>query len=174
MLHFLSKESINAHIEYMKDINHNISVITKSYPSLYGKSPADLMNMHLPKEVCREAEVLTISYLSHKCYFSSFAENDRPCPAIRKYFSSEDAFLYEVFDIAKKSGEGFIYIFSEDGKIPKISNSENTSLLYKKNIPKLALDLSEHAYFRDYGFKREEYIHSAVARLDIAKLFEKT
>ena len=40
----------------------------------------------------------------------------------------------------------------------------------------LSLDVSEHAYFADYGFRREDYIRAAVSRLDlkrIAECFEK-
>ncbi len=171
MLRFLSKESIKAHIEYMNTQKHKNSVIEKSYPTLLGKSPEKLLKMHLPKDAEREVRENCISYLSHKCYFSSFAENDKPCPAVKKYYSSENALLYEVLELAKNSGEGFIYIFAATASPPRIAYSEDCRGVFTKYTPTLALDICEHAYFADYGFNRDLYLRNAVSRLDIAKLF---
>ena len=37
--------------------------------------------------------------------------------------------------------------------------------------PLLALDVSAHAYFLDYGFSKEDYLRAAVSRLSLGKLF---
>ncbi len=155
----------------MRTLNHKISVIEKSYPALFGKSPEMLLKMHLPRECEREVRELAIDYISHKTYFSSFADNDRPCPAVKKYYSSENALLYEILELAKGSREGFIYIFSSVNSKPVIIHSEKCRDAFIKHSPKLALDICEHAYFSDYGFQRDLYLRNAVARIDIAKLF---
>ncbi len=171
MLHFLSKESINAHMEYMNMLKDKISVIEKSYEDLIGKSPEALLKMNLPRGCSAEVHELCVSYLSHKMYFSSFADNNAPCPGVKKFYSSEDALLYEILDMAKSSAEGFIYVFKGGEKPPRIIHSEDSKGVFQKNMPTLALDICEHAYFADYGFQRDRYLRNAVARLEIAKLF---
>jgi superoxide dismutase len=109
--------------------------------------------------------------LSHKIYFSSFAENLSPCPKIRKFYPSEDSFCYEVLTLARKYDGGFIYIFSADDREVRVLHSSDTPRVFEREAPTLALDISEHAYFADYGFERDNYLKSAVARLDINKLF---
>ena len=36
--------------------------------------------------------------------------------------------------------------------------------------PALAIDVSEHAYFLDYGFDKQRYIMAALPFLDLSKL----
>ena len=70
-----------------------------------------------------------------------------------------------------RSFHGFIYIFSAGGSSPRILHSSDIPRVFERDTPTLALDISEHAYFADYGFERDNYLKSAVARLDINKLF---
>ena len=37
-------------------------------------------------------------------------------------------------------------------------------------LPKLAIDISEHAYFLDYRFEKDKYIRSAISNLNISLL----
>ena len=171
MLFFLSRDSILAHIDYMKDLRHRYSIIEKSYPTLSGRDIFKIKGGLLPRSVRCEAKGLMREYLSHKIYFSSFAENLSPCPKIRKFYSSEDSFCYEVLSLARKYGSGFIYVFMADDKGIRILHSSDTPRVFERDTPTLVLDLSEHAYFADYGFERDKYLKAAVARLDINKLF---
>ena len=170
MLCFLSRDSILAHIDYMKNLRHKYSIIEKSYPALSGKDIFSCKGRGLPRSVRDEAEELMREYLSHKLYFSSFSKNLTPCEKIKKYYTSEDAFCYEVLSLARAFNGGFIYVFS-GGSSPRILHSSKTPRVFERETPTLALDLSEHAYFADYGFERDNYLKSAVARLDINKLF---
>ena len=171
MLCFLSRDSILAHIDYMKNLRHRYSIIEKSYPALSGKDIFSCKGRGLPRTVRDEAEELMREYLSHKLYFSSFAENLSPCQKIRKFYPSEDSFCYEVLTLARKYNGGFIYIFSAGGSSPRILHSSDIPRVFERDTPTLAFDISEHAYFADYGFERDNYLKSAVARLDINKLF---
>ena len=171
MLCFLSRDSILAHIDYMKNLRHKYSIIEKSYPTLSGRDIFKLKGRELPRSVRDEAAELMREYLSHKLYFSSFSENLTPCEKIKKYYTSEDAFCYEVLSLARAFNGGFIYVFSDGGSSPRILHSSKTPRVFEREAPTLALDLSEHAYFADYGFERDNYLKSAVARLDIGKLF---
>ena len=171
MLRFLSRDSILAHIDYMKELSLKYSIIEKSYPALAGKDIFKAKGSVIPRSVRGEAEELMRAILSHKIYFNSFAENLAPCPEIRKFYPSEDSFCYEVLSLARAFNGGFIYVFSGGGNSPRILHSSNIPRVFEREAPTLALDLSEHAYFADYGFERDKYLRAAVARLDIKKLF---
>lgn len=171
MLRFLSRDSILSHMDYMKNLSLKYSIIEKSYPALSGRDIFKIRGRELPRSVRDEAEELMREILSHKIYFNSFAENLAPCPEIRKLYPSEDSFCYEVLSLARACDGGFIYVFSGGGSSPRILHSSKTPRVFEREAPTLALDLSEHAYFADYGFERDNYLKSAVARLDINKLF---
>lgn len=171
MLRFLSRDSILAHIDYMKNLRHKYSIIEKSYPALSGRDIFKIRGRELPRSARDEAATLMREYLSHKLYFSSFSENLTPCDKIKKYYPSEDSFCYEVLSLARAYDSGFIYVFSGGGSSPRILHSSKTPRIFEREAPTLALDISEHAYFADYGFERDNYLKSAVARLDINKLF---
>lgn len=171
MLPFLTKESVSLHLEYMKELGYKHSIWKKSLPSIIGKTPAEISRMNIRREHKKEILDNLIEYLSHKTYFSSFAKNDKPIPNIRDFYSSENAFCYEVLEKARVARSDFLYIFSRKGKKPEIVDSAAAPFAYIKEAPTLALDLREHAYFQDYGYARGEYLRRAVARLDISALF---
>lgn len=171
MLVFLTKESISAHIEYMRELGYKHSIWKKSLPSIIGKSPGEISRMNIKREHKKEILDNFIEYLSHKTYFSSFAKNDKPIPNIKAFYSSENALCYEVLEKARAARGDFLYIFSRKGKKPEIVDSDEAPFAYMKETPSLALDIREHAYFQDYGYARDEYLRRAVARLDISRLF---
>lgn len=171
MLLFLTAENLKSHIDYMNTVLARYSIYQKSIPALLGRTPAEICKMKLNKSEKNEILSLLSEYLSHKTYFNSFAENDRPCKQIRRYYSSEDDFCYRVFERARGEHSGFIYIIKDKRGTPNICHSSELPDAYISATPILALDLCEHAYFADYGFNKEEYLRRAVARLDLSKLF---
>lgn len=171
MLLFLSKDSILEHMKYAENIRLQISILKKSFPQIYGKSFAEAMRCKIPKQYKIELQDRYVEYLSHELYFKSFAANDKPCREIKEYFSSEDSFCYEVLEIAKGQKNGYIYIYKGKGQGIKILHSASGYTPFLHFPPALCLDLEEHSYFADYGFRREEYLRSAIARLDLSLLF---
>ena len=113
MLLFLSKGSISEHIEYMYKIKAEISIIEKSLPGICAKSFAEIMKSKIDFECKKELKEKYTDYLSHKLYFDSFALNDRPCPEIKRYYSSEDSFCYEMLEKSKSARGGFMYVTKE-------------------------------------------------------------
>ena len=109
---------------------------------------------------------------SHESYFSSFTELAKPCPELKRHYSSEDAFCYEVLELAREYNGGFIYIFSNGRIRPTVKHSENAPFVYVKEMPTLAIDLFEHSYFLDYGFEREKYLRAAIGHLNLTLLFQ--
>ncbi len=171
MLLFLSKDSLLEHIEYAKSIRLQISIIEKSYPGIYEKSFREIMNSKIPKECKLELKNKYVEYLSHELYFKSFAKNDKPCPNIKEYFSSENGFCYEMLEFAKKKKCGFVYVVKDRKSGVKILHSSDINTPFLNYTPLLALDLDEHSYFADYGFKREDYLRAAISHLDLSLLF---
>ncbi len=173
MLLFLTAENIKNHKEYMNTLFAKYMIYEKSISALKGKTPREISKMRLNREDKFKILSLLTEYLSHKSYFSSFAENNTRCPEIKKYFTSEDDFCYRVIECAKKETGGFVYIINDRNGTPCILHSSECTDIFINYTPVLALDLCEHAYFADYGYDKEEYIRRAAARLDISKLFPK-
>ncbi|MBQ8321063.1 MAG: hypothetical protein IJX92_01695 [Clostridia bacterium] len=167
---FLSKDNISKHREYTETLRCKHSVMEKSIPEIAGKTPLEIYRMSLKRSVKCEILPLLINYHSHLTFFDSFAKNDVRHPAIKRYFSSEDDFCYRALEYAKGIEYGFLYVYKDRrGNIKFASSGENNGM-YLTTMPLLALDVCEHAYFADYGYRKEEYLKAAVARLDIAKL----
>lgn len=170
MLSFLSEDSIKAHNAYLKNLSSRHSVEEKSLPFIKGKSAFEISKMNIDKRVKSEILPLLFDIELHCAYFDSFTENPLPCREIKRYFSSEDDFCYQILTLARRTEYGFVYVVKNSRGEPEIkSTKESQRLLYQ--APLLALDVCEHAYFSDYGFEREEYLKRALSHLDLTKLF---
>lgn len=170
MLSFLSEGSIKAHIEYLRGERLRHSIDEKSFPEIKGKSIAEISRMNLKRTVKSEIIKRLTNIKLHECYFSSFCEAQAPYKPIKKFYSSEDAFLYEILTLARESEHGFIYVTSGERKRPEIKLSIENPAALLRDVPILALDISEHAYFADYSFDKEKYLRGALSHLDISKL----
>ena len=162
-LAFVSDEALNRHLEHLTDLKLKYSVLEKSYPILLNADIQRVKYTRLDRAAKSEAIDLIVKIKSHECYFDSFCLNPKPYKPIKRYFSSEDAFVYEMFSAAKNSKEPFIYVYKDRYGTPFVTDR------YYGN-PIFAVDLSEHAYFLDYGFSREEYLRRALGYLDLGKL----
>ncbi len=160
---FLSHDSIKRHEEYYKELKLRYSIIEKSYPSIIGKSLREISRMAIDLEARERALDLMRDISSHDCYFSSFCKDPRMYKPIKRYFSSEADFVYQIFTVARNSKSNFVYVCKSKRGIPVITEEYS-------EFPILAIDLCEHAYMFDYGFSREEYLRRALGYLDISKL----
>jgi superoxide dismutase len=165
---FLTEENINVHKEYMKTLHLRHSIVEKSIPEIKGKNIFEIERMRL-KKTDREEILSTLSeYLAHEIYFKSFTITQNREPCIREYYSSEEAFLYEVFIMGMNAKEGFVFIHLNERGKPEIQICQ--SGIKTKYLPKLAIDLCEHAYFLDYRFEKERYLKNALSHLDLSLL----
>ena len=170
MLSFLSEDSIKAHIAYLKNLCLVHSIEEKSFPIIKGKSALEISKMNIDKRIKSEILPRLFDIELHRAYFDSFTENPLPCREIKRYFSSEDDFCYEILTLARGTDYGFVYVTKNLRAEPEIkSTNDGTRLLCQ--APLLAVDVSEHAYFSDYGFDKDKYLRSSLARLDFQKLF---
>lgn len=169
MRSFLSQENIKLHTDYLKTLRDKHSINEKSIPDIKGKTPAEISGLDIKKNIKSEILLNIITIKSHETYFSSFACAPSICPELKKHYSSEAAFLFELFCAAKGTDSDFLYVFVERNR-PVIRPSREAHGVYISTCPVLALDLCEHAYFLDYRFRRDEYIHQAIEHLDLSLL----
>lgn len=159
---FVSEDSLKLHLEYLNDLKLKYSVLEKQYPEL-SYDVATVKRARIDKAVKERALDLICNIKSHECYFNSFCEAPRPYKPIKRYFSSEDAFVYEIFLAARGGSHNFIYVCKNKSGKPFITDE------YYED-PIFAIDTSEHAYFLDYGFSRDEYLRRALGYLKLEKL----
>ena len=170
MLTFLSEGSIKSHIEYLRGERLRHSIEEKSFPEIKGKSPKEISSMNIKKSIKSEILPRLVNIKLHENYFSSFSSTPTTCKPIKKFYSSEDAFLYEILNIAKGAEYGFLYITADERRTPRIRLSVESDRVFVREFPILSLDLCEHAYFPDYSFDRDKYLRAALAHLDLSKL----
>ncbi len=162
---FLSEAAIREHKEYLCTLKHKASIYKKSGVDV--SEPWRSGAGNIPREERGKIKKLDRDIKMHEIYFNSFGNSFIPCPKIKECFGSENNFAYLLSELAKEKNSGFIAVFSD--RRGRINFADFESLPYGAEIH-LSLDLDEHAYFRDYGFKRDAYIRAALAHLDFSRI----
>ena len=165
---FLSEANIKEHLSYLKTLKNKFSIIEKSYPELKGKSPDRVLKMNLKRQIRSEAFDLLLKIQAHEIFFSSFAREVKPSPAVRKYYSSENSFVYEMKMAALSCEYGYIYVYKDFKNVPRFRLTEALDERFIKDRPLLLVDLYEHAYFADYGFNYKGFLDGALSHLDLS------
>ena len=165
---FLTEENIMIHKEYSKTLRLRHSIAEKSIPQIKGKSILEIEKMRLPSSVKNDILPNLREYVAHEIYFRSFCSNRLSCPKIKDFYSSVEAFLYEIYLIASCKSYGFVFVFVDERGRPMIHHSEDCKRIML--TPSLAIDVSEHAYFLDYRFDKERYLRSALSNLNLSLL----
>ena len=171
---FLSHENIEIHRNYLKSLRLKLSIIRKSYPGcMYENLPYEKrrIDRNIPDIVLSEARDLVFQIKMHETYFCSFTDKKEKANLIRKQFSSEEAFFYEIYDMIKSEKYGYLIVYiDEKGRI-KFSVVD-VLLIAIKYKPILVIDLFEHSYFYDYLYDKDSYYKRAIERLDLGKIEE--
>ena len=167
---FLSERTLNLHRGYLEDARLRLSILGKSGYDIEGKSYPELKNARM-RESRDEVLALAADIYYHELYFSSFGDRGTTCACLKPRYSSTAGFLYETERRAMKHTDGFILIYF-DSKSAVISHSEERVPRGCRE-PCLAIDLSEHAYFLDYGFDKLSYVRGALSHLDLSKIDKK-
>ena len=168
---FLSEENIKMHLEYLNKQRLVYSILQKSNSEIVGNDIKAIYNQNLPRGVKREALNLLCDIKSHELFFNSFANSSPMCKKIKEFYGSAEKLIYEAFILAKSNSYGFVYAFLDKKKSPHIEYRIDPLDVFIKYEPILALDLSEHTYFKDYGFNKERFFKNALGYLNL-KLLE--
>ena len=170
MLEFMSENSYELHREYLRQARLRYAILEDGIKDIKGKKYNEIIrqkiNVRDKVDVLRELSDITL----HNIFFNSFSEFEySPCEAVRMQMKSEAELLNRVYSTAMAIPYGFIGVFVFDGKIFVYSDTDRVRLL-SRGIPRLAVDVCEHAYFLDYGFDKPRYLLSALPYLDLNKL----
>lgn len=169
MSSFVSPENVRMHTEYLKDLKFKYSILEKSEPKIKGACARDIIKMRILKDIKREAVALKSEIELHKCYFNSFSLTSTALKSFMPCYSSDADFRYRIFCTAMELGSGFVYITVSPHAYPEIRRYTDVSVdaVYD---PLFALDVSEHAYFYDWGFAKREYLKKAISALDLGRI----
>ena len=172
ILNFVSETAFAEHSAYLNNLKLRYSILEKSEAALSGLELSEIeSHREIKGDIRREATSLLSEIKAHELYFSSFSERGCKCPALRGQYSSESAFVYELFKNALNYPYGFCCVSKSRGGI-RFDCTEEPSQIFTKRKPLLCIDIFEHAYFRDYGFRREEYLKNALSYLNLSRLLE--
>lgn len=165
---FLTDENVLIHKEYMRTLRLRHSIMEKSLPEIKGKGLFEIEKMRLQMSIKDDIIPNLREYLAHDLYFKSFSQDRYTPSCIKDYYSSVEAFLYEIYLVASNKIGGFVFVFVDDRGRPIISHSKDVKRC--RYAPRLAIDISEHAYFLDYRFEKDKYIRSAIGNLNLSLL----
>lgn len=167
---FLSEENVKLHIEHLRTLRLKYSVLEKSLPELKGKEMTVIARSAINRKIKEEALELLWQIKSHELFFNSFAENQTWSEEIRKHNSSRERFVYDLLMEARGKDCGFLYVYPDRRKKLMTVYTDRFDGAFVKYEPRLCLDLYEHTYFSDYGFKKEKYLRNALMYLDTSRL----
>ena len=170
MRSFLSESNIKEHLSYLRTLRLRLSIIEKSIPELKGASGEKIIRMNLKRGAKEEALNLHRRIRLHEIYFSSFTEVPKPSPILRKHYSSESGFVYEIKKCALGMDCGYIYVYKDQKGIPRFRSLLIPDDGIFRDKPVLSLDLFEHAYLFDYGFAFDRYLDGALSHIDLSVL----
>ena len=165
---FLSEDNIQRHLDYLNTLKLRFSILEKSFPLLFQADFSAIYRLKIDKQIKNEAIDLLKNIRSHELFFDSFSETHKRNEKIKEQFISRDSLLYEIEKVAKDTEIGFVYIFiNKTGKIDISHSNDSAFVIFK---PILAVDVSEHSYFLDYGYKKDKYLRGALSYLDTEKI----
>lgn len=167
---FLHESSVARHMEYYNNLMLKISILKKSVPELRNATVYDLDFLRLQKAVAEECSPLMWEAELHRVWFSSFSNvKFPPSLAVRRKFGSEAVFLNKIYRMGMDLATGFVSVGIKEGKICLFS-CEKYDGHRKNGVIILAIDVSEHAYYGDFGFDKDRYLREALTYLDLSLL----
>ena len=170
MLSFLSDENLAIHKEHLRTKKLQYSILEKSIEGIKNKNIEEIIRQKLKKRVREDVLRLLSDITLHELFFASFAENTHASSdAVRLSYGSEASFLNALFLECLNLSHGFVCVYYSSGRVSMRGGFDGLSLCLPAP-PTLAIDVSEHAYFLDYGFDKERYIMAALPFLDLSKL----
>lgn len=167
-LPFFSEIAAREHIAYRRLLSAKLSLLQKSFPGR-GNLTAREIALAGFRGAERETVALAREIVLHDVFFSSFSAKQGKVPAALHRYSSDAAFRYDLFLTAKGARDGFLCVFCNrrGDACFEIASPPDFRLTV---LPRLAVDLAEHAYFYDFGFDQERYLSVALSCLDLSKL----
>jgi superoxide dismutase len=128
---------------------------------------SDSKMMRIDGQMKSEVMNLLWHIKSHELFFSSFTINRKGDQKNRQLC---DRIRYDVYCEAMAHDYGYLYVFNDRGL--KIKFSDNSRNCYDIKDEWLCIDLYEHCYILDYGYKKDRFLKNALAYFDIERLLD--
>ena len=166
---FISEENYLKHREAHSADILRLGIIERSAPKIIEAEPKAIARMKAGGPDMLKAAELKASVILHKVFFSSFsARTYVPSEQIRREFGSERALCEDLYLAGMRIPRGFVAVLRTRRGL-SVSASESALDIFRLGEPILAVDVSEHAYYGDFGFNKEAYLRSALSHLDLAR-----
>lgn len=164
---FISEKNLALHKEQVGRDILRLGILERSVPEIQTAQPRELFRMRVRGIDMRAAAELKASILLHRIFFDSFSDKAfAPSAAIRRRFGSERALCELMLREGLGKRMGFAALLRSDGGI-STAVSESALEILSLGEPLLAIDLSEHAYYGDFGFDKEAYLRAALSHLKL-------
>lgn len=173
MIPFLSDEGERRHKEYVEGLKRRLNFLYKSCEELRCADVKVLKRIGgSSRGTACEVLALRAEILLHGVYFSSFSGREYPpSRTANESFGSGLGLLNELKRAALSKGVAFVGVFWRDGRL-RVFSVRTPEEIFGVGEPILAIDMSEHAYFLEFGFMKEDYLARALAYLNLSMLDE--
>lgn len=169
---FLSEDNVLIHKDCINTKRLQYSILEKSIDGIKGKTVGQILSMKLSRRDKYDVSELLADITLHDIFFHSFTDTAyiQPCE-IGELCGSVSSLMSEIYKSSMRLNYGFVAVVASGKYVTVISGDKPVSF-FEVGIPVLAIDVCEHAYFKDYLFDKERYILSALPYLDLGKISE--
>ncbi len=167
---FISDEAETLIRERVHILSLKASIIRKN--DFQGKNITCLEMLRSPVGRCVRADILSVvpELILESTFLDSFSgERGKRLPEHVRGKITEAELSNMIFREALLRECGFVSICTV-GNTVRICSEPDPLSHFRWGAPVLAIDVSEHAYFIDYGFDKREYLLRAIPYLDLEKL----
>jgi superoxide dismutase, Fe-Mn family len=113
---------------------------------------------------------IAILVWNHNCYWKSLKPAGGGKPPLKvetrlKALGGYDGFRNKIIEAGSVIGSGWVWLVEENKEFKVIRTEYHESPLIKNQVPLLAIDVWEHAYYLDYENRKKEYINAVLDHL---------
>jgi Fe-Mn family superoxide dismutase len=165
---FIDKETMQIHFEkHHQGYANKLNNLLEKFPELKDKPTQELLkNINkLPDEIKQKVINLGGGVFNHNFFWpilkkdSQFDPDSEIGKEIISTFESFEKFKEQFSNSAMHLfGSGWAWLVLENNKLKIIQTKNQDSPISKNQIPLIALDVWEHAYYLKYQSNRTEYI----------------
>ena len=167
---FLSDDSLLLHKNQLNTKKLQYSILEKSIPALVGKGVREILKMPLSGRDRADATALLSEITLHEIYFSSFTDRAfERCDEVEGRYGSVASLMNEIYSRAMNLKFGFVAVLAIGQRLSVMADAEPANF-FARGVPILAIDVCEHAYFRDFLFDKERYLLTAIPYLDLDRI----